>query len=172
MATCNRCGAYVFAAQVSGLITAADPAPLDVDHYRGALIAGRPVYDVITKAGRPWHLRRRTAAVSATPRDIVAAHGCGAHGMDASRFTEVAPGPPQARVSATGRQGRPCASGTPQAGLESLGPASDVIQPRSDHRWTSRPMRCATCRQLIADGEPYCAIEHDTIRWAAHDVCP
>lgn len=170
LATCNRCGAYVFAAQVSGLATAADPQPLDVDHYRAALIAGRWTYDVITQAGRPWKLRQRTAGVPTSGCDIVAAHACGAHGMDATSVTEVPQGPLQARVSASGHQDLSCASGAPQTGSQSLLPVSVATPHRSDAR--SRPMRCATCRRLIGEDEPRWAIEHDTIRWAVHDSCP
>ncbi len=170
MATCNRCGAYVFTAQVSGCITTADPQPLDVDRYRAALIAGLPTYDVITQAGRPWKLRRRTAAVSGTLCEIVAAHSCGAHGMDATTVTEVPQGPPRARVSATGRQASRSASGTAQTG--SPVPASAATPLRSEPRWASLPLRCDTCRKLIVDQEPHFAIESDTIRWAVHDICP
>ncbi|WP_030777302.1 hypothetical protein [Streptomyces sp. NRRL S-920] len=146
----------MLAAQVSGLATAADPIPLDAESYRAALIAARWTYDVITQAGRPWRLRLRTAAVSATPCDIVASHACGAHGQDATAVTEVGVAPPRARGSAVGHPDAPCVSATPAA------------RPRS----RSWPHRCRTCRRLIEDGEPYMAIDHDSFHWAVHDVCP
>ncbi|AZM51787.1 hypothetical protein DMA15_03645 [Streptomyces sp. WAC 01529] len=163
IATCNRCGSVVLAAQVSGLAAAADPIPLDAESYRAALIAGRWTYDVITRSGRPWKLRLRTAAVSATPCDIVASHACGARGQDAMGVTEVAVDAPRARVTAIGRPDPPCASAMPQAG-----PAS-AVTPRPSRSW---PHRCRTCRRLIEGGEPYMAIDHDSYHWAVHDVCP
>lgn len=171
LGVCNRCKAYVFACQVSGLATAADPQPLDVEQYRAALIAGRRTYDVIRQAGRPVRLRLRTASVPTSGCDIVAAHSCGAHGMDATTVTEVPQGPPGARASGTGHQGPPCASSTPHTG-SSRAAASGATRPASDHRWTPGPLRCDTCRNLIADQEPYFGIECGTYRWAVHDSCP
>ncbi|WP_190329530.1 hypothetical protein [Streptomyces venezuelae] len=46
-----------------------------------------------------------------------------------------------------------------------------MIPPRS-RGWTSRALRCATCRELIEDQQPHWAIEYETYRWAVHDVCP
>lgn len=123
---------------------AADPTPLDAESYRAALIAGRSTYDVIAEAGRPRLLRLRTASVSGVACDIVASHPCGA---------AVTP------------LGGPSA---PQAGLESLGPVTVVASPPSK----SWPHRCSACRRLIADGEPFAAIDHERFHWAVHDVCP
>ncbi|MCX4912831.1 hypothetical protein [Streptomyces sp. NBC_00687] len=47
---------------------------------------------------------------------------------------------------------------------------SAAIQRRSDI--SERAHRCTLCRQLIEDGEPFWAIDHDTQRWAQHDDCP
>lgn len=160
----------MLAASVSGLATAADPEPLGVEAYRAALIAGRATYDVITQAGRPWKLRQRLASVPTSGFAIVAAHDCGAGGRDATTVTEVPECPPQARVSATGRQDPPCAFAQPQTGFESRNPASAATQRRSDP--SERAHRCTICRQLIKDGEPYWAIDHERLHWAQHDDCP
>lgn len=145
LATCNSCGCYVLAARVQGRPVAADTQPLDAESYRAALIAGRSTYDVIAEAGRPRQLRLRTASVSGTACDIVASHPCAA--------------------GVTGLGGP---SAAPQAGLESLGPATAVPPPPS-RSWAHR---CSACRRLIADGESFSAIDHERFHWAVHDVCP
>lgn len=60
--------------------------------------------------------------------------------------------------------------GAPSAaqGLESLGPVTAVGPPPS-RSWAHR---CSACRRLIADGEPFAAIDHERFHWAAHAVCP
>ncbi|WP_055563633.1 hypothetical protein [Streptomyces atriruber] len=74
LATCNSCGGYVMATAEA----VADTQPLDAESYRAALIAGRSAYDVIAEAGRPRHLRLRTASVSGIACVTVASHSCGA----------------------------------------------------------------------------------------------
>jgi hypothetical protein len=160
----------VLAANVSGLATAADPAPLGVDDYRAALIAGRSTFDVITQAGRPWKLRQRIASVPTSGLAIVAAHDCGAGGRDATTVTELAAVPRPAPVSASGHPDPLSASEIPQATAQGLSPANAAINHRSDpDDWAHR---CQICRQLIGPGEPYWAIDHATVHWAQHDDCP
>ncbi|SOE25634.1 hypothetical protein SAMN05442782_2377 [Streptomyces sp. OK228] len=160
----------MLAANVSGLATAADPQPLDVNAYRAALIAGCATFDVITQAGRPWKLRQRIASVPTSGLAIVAAHDCGAGGRDATTVTEVPAGPPSARVSAIGRPVPPSAFSQPQTGYDRRNHASAATHPSSDPSdWAHR---CQICRQLIEPGEPYWAIDHATVHWAQHDDCP
>jgi hypothetical protein len=91
---------------VSGIKTAADPKPLDVDEYRAALIAGRMTYDQLDQAGRPWKLQGRTAASQWPPfkgRKIVAEHGCTkAMNMAEAEFIDI---PRSTPASGTGEAG-------------------------------------------------------------------
>lgn len=114
LSTCGRCGAYVFACQVDGLKTMADPAPLDQAGYLAALVAGLRVFDLIEAAGRPQKLRTRSGASqppighgqgSTEPLaysygtlsgHILAEHGCGASALDAAKAEVVPVGPPRA----------------------------------------------------------------------------
>lgn len=164
LATCNRCGSYVFACRVSGVATAADPEPLDVEGYRAALIAGRRVYDVITQeAGRPWKLAARTAAVSATPRVIIAAHACGALGLDSTSVTEVAAVPRPAPASAmAGSAGALAALGASEAA-----PSATPLR--------SEPAAvCGRCGVVITGDAPrWSVVWGSRVVWAEHDgLCP
>lgn len=103
---CPRCKAYVFVCMVSGIKTAADPKPLNVDEYRAALIAGRMTYDQLDQAGRPWKLQGRTAASQWPPfkdRKIVAEHGCTkAMNMAEAEFIDIPRSTPASGTGAAG----------------------------------------------------------------------
>lgn len=77
---CIRCNAYVFTCLVGGGKVAVNPAELDDAGVRDALIAGRVVYDMLTKSGKPWILRDRTIDSDYPSRHkILGAHACGVH---------------------------------------------------------------------------------------------
>lgn len=147
VATCNRCRAYVFLADVSGMRTTADIAPLDADGVRAALLAGRRLFDQLDQAGRPWRLQARTAASSWPPRgNVLGEHACGAMGRDAVGVTVV---PPRS-------------SGATSTVRQTVAP--DGAYHPSNDIW-----RCMACHALIKAGESFYGIEHGYYRWARHD---
>lgn len=164
IATCNRCRGYVFACMVSGIKIAVDPAPLDVDHYRQALIAGKSTFDVIFQGEKPWRLRARRPSSRLDGATILGEHGCGAAGQDATKVQEVPEVPPSAPVSALGFTGTPDVLPAAHRGSQGL-PAGSVIRSRSD-------LRCEECRGPVDPEEPHWAIECGRYRWARHETCP
>lgn len=145
VATCNRCGKYVFACTVSGLKVAADIAPVDRDGYVAALVARRGTYNQVDQGGRPWRLQRRTAANSWPPwggRKVLAEHACGAMGQDSAEVSVIPP--LKSDVTFTAKQTV----------------ASDGAR---------RPSKCDECNTEILPGEPYWGFEHGTTSWYRHD---
>lgn len=150
VATCNRCGDYVFTCQSSGLRVAADLTPLDVEAVRAALRDRRALYDQVDQSGRPWRLQRRTALSSWPPfagRKVLGEHACGAKGMDSTSVTEIPP--KRSGASSTARQAT-VPVGVPR---------------RSD----GGVWRCFVCKFMIKPGELYWGIEYGLFRWARHD---
>ncbi|MFE6222987.1 hypothetical protein [Streptomyces sp. NPDC057854] len=145
LATCNRCGAYVYLAHSSGVRAAADVAVADRDAYISAVLAGRRLFDLAETAGRPQKLLVRTAS-SAVPafddhgtqqtapgrRKVLAEHGCGAHAMDATKFTEVAQVPPPAPATPGNPRGGTPHGTAPVAGAAPSRPAGPATRRRSD----------------------------------------
>jgi ferredoxin len=176
LSTCVRCGTYLFACTVDGLKVTADPAPLTVDAYREALLAGLRTFDLLMQGGRPWRLVARGPSSKAPgERDILGAHACGAHPMDAAKVEEVPQNPPAAPVTryklVDGRHHRnaPAAASQGRQSPSPVIPAGYANRPRSE----PRPFRCQRCRKLIAKGHAWWSIEHPTFRWAVHDgECP
>lgn len=97
IATCNRCKSYVFACEVAGLRTMADPKPVvDLAEARDALIAKRGLYKVLYVAGKPTKLQTVTRDIPAHLGGIVAGHDCGS--KNSSAIEVPPPGPHQALV--------------------------------------------------------------------------
>lgn len=193
LAQCQRCQAYVWTADVSGMRVAVDPAPLgDLGAVMATLGAMRSVYAVQHIGRKPHHLKwlgGQNTQWDPKGRTLVAAHGCGAPPRDA-KPVEVAPeGPQQAPVTPGGAWGgvRPQAardSGSqghttaPWAEVSSVtrrSPAERATRRRSDvlahieHVPHVRPLKCQQCRCLISAGEEFVAIECGRYSWAHHD---
>lgn len=186
LATCNRCGSYVFLAHASGVRAAADVAPADRDAYIAAVMDGRRSFDLLEAAGRPQKLLGRTQgsrAPSFDPggaqiasqgrRKVLVEHGCGGHAQNMLRFVEVEQGPPSARVT----PGSSHAGGDLRRAAHESGLTVEEI-PRSpaapvNRRLSERPPRCDICNAVIGSDEIYWGIQHGT-RWvyAVHEECP
>lgn len=104
IATCTRCGEYVFACHASGDRVAVDIRPLTVEAYRDAIMAGLKTYDQIEHAGRPHKLMPRTTDSGWPPykgRKVLADHACGTRSMN-TKVVETTELPPyQARAQST-----------------------------------------------------------------------
>jgi hypothetical protein len=185
LATCPRCKAYVLAAQQGGLKVAADMAPLSMDEYRAALIAGRPTYDLLEQGGRPHKLRARTLSTPPGTHKILAGHGCGAHGMDAVQFEEVVQGPPQAPVTRGGNEGglhpqrvpagAQGSSSAPQGTRWRTAPRSPATpanprRSRNERQWLYR--RCENCGEQMGYEKAYGVMIGDMWKYVWHDPCP
>lgn len=196
LGTCNRCSGYVLTCQTDGLKTAVDPAPLDGNEaYIAALVAGKGVYDLVEQAGRPHKLIPRTPRSPAPPwspwavseahsasrggprplsgRPILVEHGCGAHGMDASKVEVTPVGPPQAPVTpgrgSTGHL-RPPVPAEAGRRAHSPFPAGHATPRPSEH--PGQPA-CERCGYRIAEAELFIGIHCGTWIWAEHDgKCP
>ncbi|GGR51809.1 hypothetical protein [Streptomyces roseolus] len=145
LATCNRCGAYVYLAHSSGIRAAADVAVAGRDAYINAVLAGRRLFDLAETTGRPQKLLNRSH-VSPAPtfdtngaqetaqgrRKVLVEHGCGAHAMDATRFTEVEQVPPPAPATPGNPRGGTPHGTAPVAGATPSRPAGPANRPRSD----------------------------------------
>lgn len=149
---------------VSGIKIAVDPAPLDVDRYRQALIAGRATFDLIFQGDRPWRLRARRPSSRLDGVTILGEHGCGAAGQDATKVQEVPEVPHQAPVSAPGTSGPPDALTALLRGSQPL-PAEAATRSRSD-------LRCEGCGGPVNPEDPHWAVECGRYRWARHETCP
>jgi hypothetical protein len=145
---CPRCKAYVFVCMVSGIKTAADPKPLNVEEYRAALISGRMTYDQLDQAGRPWKLQGRTAASQWPPfkgRKIVAEHGCTkAMNMAEAEFIDIPRSTPASGIGAAGVTTGQYASTSTQTTLGTV--AVNVIPHRSR---TYLQVKCDRCKLSI-----------------------
>ncbi|GHG09994.1 hypothetical protein [Streptomyces hydrogenans] len=145
LATCNRCGAYVYLAHSSGIRAAADVAVAGRDAYIAALMGGRRLFDLVEAAGRPQKLLHRSH-VSPVPafdaaglqevangrRKVLAEHGCGAHAMDAVKFTEVEQGPPSVPAMPGERRDGRHQPAALESGVPTSSPAGPATHPRSD----------------------------------------
>lgn len=195
LATCNRCGAYVFLAHSSGVRSAADAAPAGRDAYIAAVIAGRRLFDLVEAAGRPQKLMTRTVRSQAPAfdaagaqiaaqgrRKVLAEHSCGAHAMDATKFTEVEQGPPPVpAMPGERRDGHPQPtvheSGLTVEEIPRRSVARRAISHRSDirisPRISERPPRCDICNAYIGSDEIYTGAQHGSVwKWAMHEECP
>jgi len=176
LAQCQRCQGYVFLAMVGGVQAMADPAPLDINAYTQALVAGVKTYRLVEQAGRPHRLEVDHASVpSKLPR--VAAHGCGSIARDAVQHAQEVPeGPRSAPAMPGSPQGgfRPAAA---RAGAQTRPPVSSSAGSRRPsaaapaNRHPSSP--CDGCGLPFKPGDLYAAIEWPPgyYRWAAHKVC-
>ncbi|WP_432112835.1 hypothetical protein [Streptomyces sp. S1] len=181
---CNRCRAYVFLANSSGVKSAADVAPADRGAYIAATLDGRRLFDLVEQAGRPQRLLTRrlgspapvydasgaqTAAEGRRP--VLVEHGCGGHAQNMLTFQEVAQGPPRAPAMPGERRG-----GNRHAPVHESGLTVEEI-PRSPARPATRRLseatpKCDVCSRYIRKGEIYWGIQHGA-RWvyAEHEEC-
>lgn len=163
VATCTRCNAYVFAAEVDGCKVSVNMTPLDVNAYRAALLAGHGTYDQVDQDGRPWALKRRTAASQWPPfagRKVLGDHACGTRGMNRAEVEVCKPSPKGPVRPYTGSS----AACAPEVGT----PARGVTLRRSETFW-----RCARCHREIKPDQLMWGIEVGPSRWAVHDErCP
>lgn len=182
LATCHRCGTYVFLAHSSGVGTAADPAPATQDAYIQALVGGRRTFWLMTQAGRPHRLltrRPQSTAPTFDPggaqtgtqgREVLVEHGCGGHTLDMNTFTEVAQSPPPARVTPGRHTGGPHQPAAPGFHIDwsKVGEPPSPAKPATPHPSSPYP-RCGVCRRNIKHGEIYIGIQHGPIWiWAEH----
>jgi hypothetical protein len=150
LATCNRCKAYVFTSLVGGLRVSVDPAPLSTpESYREALLGGRATYRLSERSGRPYRLERETPGVERSGV-VVAAHGCGCAGQDATGVEVVPLDPLQAPVT----RGRLPDGYLPPPAPErrSQGHTGPFpVVPARDHlsERVRRSMRCAVCDRVV-----------------------
>lgn len=186
LAQCQRCGGYVWAADVSGGRVAVDPLPLgDLGAVMGALAAMRSVYEVRHHGSKPHHLKwlgGQGTRWEPEGRTLVAAHGCGAPARDA-RPVEVTPeGPQQAPVTpgrhsdgghhptarADGSQGHTAPRRPVDSSASHPSRAGRATRPRSDVTPMTRTLKCSECGQSIRAGEEFTAIECGQYSWAQH----
>lgn len=163
LSTCTRCGTYVFACEVGGFKTAVNPAPVSLDAYRAALVAGERLYRVQTVAGAPWKLHRAVEWYDG----LVAEHACGTRAMNVAKV-EVAPvGPQKPSVTSGGLRGGcppPRAPAGPQTALQRF-----HATPVSPRRSSEGVWRCDRCRRIIGPHEMRWSVEVGPYRWAVHD---
>lgn len=200
LATCNRCRAYVLVGNSDGQRVAADPAPVTQEAYIASLVAGRRVFDLLERAGRPHKLLGRGPGSSAPswtgeggtglsvasrpPRKILAEHGCGAKGISSTRVevTEVPDAPVEPACVAWERQGWVRPPRCPRYGREgSTAPQGQPLYcglcqpPPFDRGGAGRPLplpsRCDTCAKPIREGEMYSGVYHLGWRFAMHERC-
>lgn len=190
LAQCPRCQGYVFAAVSGGFKVAADPAPVTRDGYVQALAAGRRLFGLATVGGRPHKLLTRTRGsrppafaengAQLPPQGfqhaVLAEHGCGAHGMDATAV-EVKPEDPRPRpVTPGAHRAGPLPQPVPAASATTASaPAGRVSRhlSRGGSEAHIPAPRCDICATVIGAGEMRWGIEHNG-RWvyARHEECP
>lgn len=203
LAQCPRCEGYVFQALSCGINTAADPGPVTRDGYAAALAGGRRLFDLLTVAGRPSKLLARLPGANPpsfdpqglqdvagrSERPVLAEHGCGAHGMDASRVEVVPTGkasapatrgvsragsPREIALAGASRSTSPRKTGQVPSGQTFRNPARAATPRRSRRRIedVELPPPCDSCGKFIGAGEPYTGLKHgsDNI-WAIHEEC-
>lgn len=186
VAQCNRCEQYVFSCRSNGLSTVADPAPLgDVTAYVAALAAGRRVFDLQERAGRPHSLQTRSRASKApawppsgTQRPILAEHACA---TDASVVEVPDAGPHQAPATpgaASAGLRRPHALAGAQPASQRLTASSQTNRPNPAAPANPRPSdpggspRCDSCGEWIGD-LPFIGVHYREWQWAQHsERCP
>jgi hypothetical protein len=185
LAQCTRCQAYVWSAQVSGILVAVDPAPLgSLGDVMGALGASRSVFEVRSIGSKPQALRWLGAPGTQWEpggRHLVASHGCGAQPRDAVAVETTPQGPQEAPVTPgrhsggfrpahapdSGSQGRTAARHPAGSSATRRSPATPANRPRFERIY--RTLKCAECGETIKAGEQYVAIEHYRYSWACHD---
>lgn len=170
LATCNRCGAYLWTCHTEGFRAAADPIPLaDLDAYVAALAAGRQAYEVQTLAGRPERLRMVSRSTPLAERlaagRLVASHDCGTRSMNATAAVTEVPDPkgPASCVGAT------VTRAYPSDGVQRHGAPSRAV--RGPH---SQSLYCALCQGPVSEGgPPFWGLDLGGAgRYAEHLRCP
>lgn len=176
---CTGCNAYVWAGIAGGVLAVADPAILDLDGYRRALIGKRLTYRVLRYTdGRPWKLlddspglHTPSAAVAADRKDTVAAHQCPRKPLAA---VEGPPVPPQAPATPGGPlDGVPryrvrVSGATPRSSR-----ATPAPRPRSETRHRRYLQRkCFVCETVIGY-ELFAGFQRQLglYDWVIHDRC-
>jgi hypothetical protein len=184
LANCDKCKAYVFMCDVSGIRTIVDCAPLDgMDDVRRRLMMGRVVYRTLPGRKLARFSRDSTNAESG----YLADHWC-TGGVTGARKVETVPvGPPSAPATpgrhpdgfrhpdapADGSQGRRGLPIMKTQRTDSSGAypsrATRVNRPRSD----PKPTRCDICREIITVRTPNVwSIEYDgRLVYGVHDSC-
>lgn len=171
VATCNRCGLYVFACQVNGFKVAVGMAPLDAKGVADALMAGRNVYDQLDVAGKPWKLKARTGGSEWPPyggRKVLASHDCGTRGMNTTGVDVTEVDPPKAPAP-YGARGPGINSAPPN--YSQPGTNSSRVQdasPSPSNPYVNR--LCDTCKQMIGRDVNYVGVSYDgRWVWVQHD---
>lgn len=167
---CVRCQGYVLAGTEGGSPAVADPAPLNVDGYRQALIAGQRTFRLIRSAsGKPWKLQADTAVWS-SDADRLRAHGC-PNAPLAALAPPVAQDPHSAPATPGDGQAGPLRPHARASGRRQ-GQNHSAATPASPHR--SRPYtaaRCQTCHQVIGT-DPIVGMQQGTYwLFAYHESC-
>lgn len=173
---CVRCGAYVFAADVSGLRVMADPEPLDADGVRTALVGRRDVFRVQTVAGRPHKLLAAQEAHYAKigEHQWVGGHGCGVSGRDAARVEDVPIPPPSALATHGARKGGLPRQSHPAPAATSVSSSATTKASRSPAKPVTAPLSDSPCWECGGDvtEPPYVGVEYDGTWWyLRHDEC-
>jgi len=187
LANCDRCKAYVFKCDVSGLRTVVDCAPLDgMDDVRRRLMMGRAVYR--TLPGRKLAL----FAPLSTNRDsgYLGEHWGGPGVVGAKGVDTVAVGPHRAPVTPGGPKGgfhHPHAPADGSQGrtatfdhARTQTPSSSNPPSRATHAKNRRSERlpyinrvCEICRVMIGRTHNVIGVQiGDRWAWVQHDECP
>lgn len=185
LANCDKCKAYVFKCDVSGIRTIVDCGPLDgMDDVRRRLMMGRSVYRIL-----PGRKLAQFAPLSTnTEGGYLVEHWCTA-GTTGAKAVEVAPvGPHQAPATPGGPKGgfhHPTVPGSGSQGhtglpiMKTRPTDSSGASPSRALNATPRlsrhikPTRCDTCGVVIHHDTPdVFSIEHDgRLVYAQHVAC-
>ncbi len=179
LGNCNRCQGWVYLAMSSGLRSAADIVPVNRQQYIQALVDGRRLFRLHTRAGKPWKLgttrpRDLNPAFDAAGNQqgelqLLAEHGCGGAARNMLTFREVEAGPPPAPAMPGERRGGALppaahASGLTVEEVPRRSPAAPASRPRS-----SPALTCHECRKSIMPGEEFWGFQiGDRWEYAAH----
>lgn len=174
---CRGCAAFLYSMGVANLTVRCEPEPLDAESAVAALVAGRELWTVQYRAGRPSGLKGASAAslggLRLPPGDrptVVVEHRC-----PVTAYTPVSrPSSPS-----VDREPDPCPKGRENGvqGAARAVPAPPATQPRTEAdpnlRSTQDPT-CDMCRMILTAGERYVAIQVGELYiWAQHaEQCP